>query len=55
MPTQSEYDIVIIGGGLAGITAALELLDDGLKVVIVDRDSEENFGGLAKEAFGGMA
>ncbi|MBE9549386.1 MAG: FAD-binding protein, partial [Proteobacteria bacterium] len=55
MSEQSAYDVAIIGGGLAGITAALELLDDGLKVVIVDRDTEGNFGGLAKEAFGGMA
>lgn len=55
MSEQSTYDVAIIGGGLAGITAALELLDDGLKVVIVDRDTEGNFGGLAKEAFGGMA
>ncbi|MCF6264488.1 MAG: FAD-binding dehydrogenase [Xanthomonadales bacterium] len=55
MPNKSEYDIAIIGGGLAGITAALELLDEGLKVVIIDRDSAENFGGLAKLAFGGMA
>ncbi len=41
MPTQSEYDVAIIGGGLAGITAALELFDEGLKVVIIDRDNAE--------------
>ncbi|MCF6263155.1 MAG: FAD-binding dehydrogenase [Xanthomonadales bacterium] len=55
MPISPEYDIAIIGGGLAGITAALELLDEGLKVVIIDRDTTKNFGGLAKLAFGGMA
>jgi len=47
-------DVVIIGGGIAGITAALELLNQGKKVIIFDRDVEENFGGLAKESFGGM-
>jgi len=51
---NTQFDIAIIGGGLAGITAALELLDHNLKVVIIDRDSEQNFGGLAMNAFGGM-
>ncbi|NOR20036.1 MAG: FAD-binding dehydrogenase [Xanthomonadales bacterium] len=55
MPKSTQYDITIIGGGLAGITAALELLDYGLKVAIIDRDSGQNFGGLAMNALGGMA
>jgi predicted oxidoreductase len=45
---------VIIGGGISGITAAIELLDANKKVVIFERDLEKNFGGLAKESFGGM-
>ncbi|MBI4988329.1 MAG: FAD-binding dehydrogenase [Rhodocyclales bacterium] len=49
-----KSDVVIIGGGLAGICAALELLDAGKSVAILDRDGEENFGGLAKESFGGI-
>ena len=49
-----KSDVVIIGGGLAGLCAALELLDAGRSVVILDRDGEENFGGLARESFGGM-
>lgn len=47
-------DSVIIGGGVAGITAAIELLDANKQVVLLDRDTEANFGGLAKESFGGM-
>ena len=47
-------DVVIVGGGIAGITAAIELLNLDKKVIIFDRDVEENFGGLAKESFGGM-
>jgi len=47
-------EVLIIGGGIAGITTVLELLDNNKKVMIIDRDSEENFGGLAKESFGGM-
>ncbi len=54
MAKKYQCDVVIIGGGLAGMVAAAELLDAGRKVIIVDRDLEENFGGLAKESFGGM-
>ena len=49
-----KSDVVVIGGGLAGICATLELLDAGRSVTILDRDGEENFGGLAKESFGGI-
>jgi predicted oxidoreductase len=48
------FDVVIVGGGLAGISAALELLDHGLNIAIIDRDSEQNFGGLATNSLGGM-
>jgi predicted oxidoreductase len=49
-----QSDVVIVGGGLAGIVAALELLSAGKRVTLLDRDHEENFGGLAKESFGGI-
>ncbi len=51
---KHQTDIVIVGGGLAGIVTALDLLDSGKRVLIVDRDEAKNFGGLAKWAFGGM-
>ncbi len=54
MHEKTQYDVAIIGGGLAGISAALELLDQGLKIAIVDRDCAENFGGLASSSLGGM-
>jgi len=54
MHARPSFDVAIVGGGLAGICAAIELLDQGLKVVIIDRDSEQNFGGLAKQSLGGM-
>lgn len=46
---------MVIGGGIAGIVTALELLDAGQTVVLLDRDTPERFGGLAIWAFGGMA
>ena len=49
-----QTNTVIIGGGISGITAAIELLDANKKVIIMERDLEKNFGGLAKESFGGM-
>ncbi len=49
-----QSDVVIIGGGLAGIVAALELLSVGKSVTLMERDVEQNFGGLAKESFGGI-
>ncbi len=52
--TPHRTEVLIIGGGLAGLVAALELLDAGRQVTIVDRDQPERLGGLAKESFGGI-
>lgn len=46
--------VLVVGGGISGIVASLELLSAGWHVTLVDRDREENFGGLAKESFGGI-
>jgi predicted oxidoreductase len=51
---MDRSDVLIIGGGIAGIVTALELLDGGKTVALVDRDEEGAFGGLARESFGGM-
>ncbi len=50
-----KCDTVIAGGGIAGLVCALDLLIKGQQVVIVDRDTPERLGGLARWAFGGMA
>ncbi|WP_255568685.1 FAD-dependent oxidoreductase [Comamonas sp. NLF-1-9] len=53
--TEQQADVAIVGGGLAGIVTALELLRAGRRVALIDRDTPERFGGLALWAFGGMA
>ncbi|QEA13390.1 FAD-dependent oxidoreductase [Comamonas flocculans] len=52
---DQQADVAVVGGGLAGIVAALELLRAGQRVALIDRDTPERFGGLALWAFGGMA
>jgi uncharacterized protein len=47
-------DVVIAGAGIAGIAAAIEALERGRRVILVDRDVEESIGGQARDAFGGL-
>jgi len=47
-------DVLIIGGGIAGIATALDLLEGNTSVLLLDRDEDGAFGGLARESFGGM-
>src|SRR5436305_2055386 len=47
---ESGADVVIVGGGVAGLSAARELARRGAGVVVV----ENNFGGAASRAAAGM-
>ena len=55
MQTSYQSDVLVIGGGLAGLVTAIECLRAGKRVTLVDRDTPERLGGLARWAFGGMA
>ena len=55
MATQQQSDVLVIGGGLAGLVTAYECLQAGKRVTLVERDTRERLGGLALWAFGGMA
>ncbi|WP_417514708.1 FAD-dependent oxidoreductase [Marinobacter sp.] len=55
MANQITSDTLVIGGGIAGIVTALELLRAGKTVTLVDKDTPDRLGGLALWAFGGMA
>ncbi|MGO2080788.1 FAD-binding dehydrogenase [Glutamicibacter arilaitensis] len=46
--------VVIIGAGLAGLVAASEALDAGLKIRILDQENDANLGGQAYWSFGGL-
>jgi uncharacterized protein len=46
-------DVVVIGAGIAGLVASLELLEFGRDVLLLDRCEPHELGGLAREAFGG--
>lgn len=54
MPEPYRADVAVVGAGISGIATAIELLDAGLSVVVLDRDDPENLGGLAKWSFGGV-
>ena len=51
---QFKPDVIIIGAGLAGLTAAMEVTDAGKRVLMVDQETEENLGGQAFWSFGGL-
>ena len=49
-----DADVIIIGGGLAGLVAAAELADANKRVIIVDQEPEQSLGGQAFWSFGGL-
>ena len=51
---MADADVIIVGGGLAGLVAAAELADAGRKIIIVDQEPEQSLGGQAFWSFGGI-
>ena len=47
-------DVIVVGAGLAGLVAACEVVDRGLRVLIVDQENSANLGGQAFWSFGGL-
>jgi hypothetical protein len=52
MPTQT--DVIIVGGGLAGLVAAAEVADAGKRAIIVEQEGEQSLGGQAFWSLGGL-
>jgi predicted oxidoreductase len=49
-----QTDVVVVGGGLAGLVAAAELADAGKQVVLVDQEPDQSLGGQAFWSLGGL-
>ncbi|QPB19047.1 FAD-binding dehydrogenase [Rhizobium sp. 007] len=49
-----EYDVLVVGAGLAGLVAAAEAADRGRKVCILDQEGEQSLGGQAFWSLGGL-
>lgn len=51
---QTEFDLAIIGGGVAGISVAMRAVQNGLTVCLVERDRiggvHVNWGGIPTKA-----
>ncbi|MGW6152339.1 FAD-binding dehydrogenase [Streptomyces sp. NPDC055144] len=52
--TTYDADVIVIGAGLAGLAAVAELVDAGRKVILLDQEPEQSFGGQAHWSFGGL-
>ena len=51
---MADADAVIVGAGLAGLVAAMELADRGKRVVLLDQEPEQSLGGQAFWSLGGL-
>ena len=53
--TQVEaVGAIVVGAGLAGLVAAAEIADAGVRVTLLDQEGEQNLGGQAFWSFGGL-
>ena len=49
-----DADVIVVGGGLAGLVAANELIQAGKRVALIDQENPANLGGQAFWSFGGL-
>jgi predicted oxidoreductase len=49
-----DADVIIVGGGLAGLVAAAEVADTGKRAIVLDQEPEQSLGGQAFWSFGGL-
>ena len=54
MHRRLEADTIVVGAGLAGLTAACELADRGKRVLVLDEEGPQNLGGQAFWSLGGL-
>lgn len=51
---MEQFDVIVVGAGLAGLVAASEAAERGLKVCLLDQEGEQNLGGQAFWSLGGL-
>ncbi|WP_407494763.1 FAD-binding dehydrogenase [Pseudooceanicola sp. MF1-13] len=51
---QLKADVIVIGGGLAGLVAATEAAGRGRQVLLIDQEGEQSLGGQAFWSLGGL-
>jgi predicted oxidoreductase len=51
---QLEAEVIVVGAGLAGLTATAELADAGKQVLLLDQEPEASLGGQAFWSLGGL-
>jgi uncharacterized protein len=49
-----DSDVIIVGAGLAGLAAAVELVGLGKSVTVLEQEGEQSLGGQAFWSFGGL-
>ncbi|MBT2679373.1 FAD-binding dehydrogenase [Bacillus sp. ISL-35] len=49
-----DFDVIVVGAGLAGLVATAEMADAGKKVLLLDQEPEASMGGQAFWSFGGL-
>jgi hypothetical protein len=49
-----DADVIVVGGGLAGLVATAELAVTGRTVLLLDQEGEQNLGGQAFWSLGGL-
>ena len=52
--TELQADAIVIGGGLAGLVAAAEIVDAGKRVLLLEQEPEVSLGGQAFWSLGGL-
>ena len=51
---MTEAEVVVVGAGLSGLVAATEIVDGGRRVLLLEREGEQDLGAQAWWSFGGL-
>ncbi|KAI1777994.1 FAD binding domain-containing protein [Hypoxylon cercidicola] len=54
MTSEEKPPVIVVGAGLAGLVAAFELSQRGVRTLVVDQEGEQNLGGQAFWSLGGI-